>query len=94
MLLFLEMLWVTKCRNLSVSRWEYFTITGNIFLMPKNWNYFFYSSAFVDEKIRGKIIYDLFNHLFFNMGKHLLKKKGPRKLFCLMALVIYLSSCG
>ena len=69
---FLEMLSVKKCRNLSGGK--YFLITVNIFPMPKIWNDFFCSSAFVDKIIRGNITYDLFYQLVVNMGKYLPKK--------------------
>ena len=52
MCLFLEIL----CRNLQEVK--YFHITGNIFPMPKIWNYFFCSTAFVDKINTGDIIYD------------------------------------
>ena len=53
MCLFLEMLFLEKCRNLSGEK--YFPITLNIFPIPKIWDYFLFLVAFVDRVIRGNI---------------------------------------
>ena len=74
MCLFLEMLWVKKCRNLMRG---IISLSLNIFLMPKIWNYFFCSTAFVDKIIRGNII--LFYQLVVSMGKYLLEMLWVKK---------------
>ena len=71
MCLFLEILWVKKCPNLSGVGREYFPITLNIFYMPKIWNDFFYSTALVDKIIRGNITNYSFYQLVFDMEKYL-----------------------
>ena len=92
MCLFLEMLWVKKCRNLSGGK--YFPITVNIFAMPKIWNYFFWDHLFI---CGGNITYDLFYQLVINMAKYLPQKgnvlqkgKVSQNNSCLMTLIISL----
>ena len=67
--------------------------TVNIVPMPKIWNYFSHSNAFLDEIIRGNIIYSSFHQLVINMGNICLKylpQKGKirENSSCLKALVI------
>ena len=79
----LELLLVLKCCNLRgvgvFSCQSEFKV--NIFAMLRFWKYFFCTTAFVDEIIRGNIKYNLFYQLVVNIGKYLLKKrKSPRKI--------------
>ena len=80
MCLFLEMLWVTKCRYLSVGGGEIFPYHSEYFSHPKNLELLFRSTAFVDKIIRGNIIYNLYLSASGQYGKIFAEKgKGMRK---------------
>ena len=82
MCLFIETLWVKKCRHLS--GWKYFPITVNISTRRKS----VFVLLHLLTKIRGNIIHicNLFDQLVVNMGTYLPKKRTVRKNnSCLMA---------
>ena len=72
----LEMVWIKKC---NLRGGGYFPTTMNIFLMPKIWNYFFCSAAFVDKPIRVTVIYNIFYQLVVITGKYLPQKEKVRE---------------
>ena len=67
--LFLGMLWVKKCRNLSVCGGGGGRFVKYFPTMPKIWNYFFYQLHLLTKQSEVYII--SFYQMVVNMGKYL-----------------------